>query len=258
MSCPFPGMDPYLEAPAFWMDFHFTFINYWREALADVLPADYEANIGERVYLIEHEPDARKLIYPDVSVSDEDSSTRERATQAGGVATLEPITIPIAIPEGPREAYVEILHLPERALVTVLERLSPTNKEQPGRTEYLQKRNAILHQQVHLVELDLLVGGQRPPLEKPWPVGDYHYLVSRWQDRPDSQVYSWTVRDPLPTLPVPLRHGDADLAIDLGKVFATAFERGRFTRRLARRGECPAPLSADSKAWAERVAAGAN
>ena len=37
MSSPFPGMDPYLENPAFWPDFHFTFINYWREAIADAL-----------------------------------------------------------------------------------------------------------------------------------------------------------------------------------------------------------------------------
>ncbi|MBW3540169.1 MAG: DUF4058 family protein [Planctomycetes bacterium] len=28
MSSPFPGMDPYLEDPAFWPDFHSTFINY--------------------------------------------------------------------------------------------------------------------------------------------------------------------------------------------------------------------------------------
>ena len=111
---------------------------------------------------------------------------------------------------------------------------------------------------MHLVELDLLVGGQRPPLQKPWPPGDYHYLVSRWQDRPDSHVYSWTVRDPLPVLPVPLRNGDPDVAVDLGAVFATAFERGRFRRRLARRGECPAPLSADDKTWAEQVAADAS
>ena len=43
MPSPFPGMDPFLENPAFWTDFHFTFINYWREALADTLPDEFEA-----------------------------------------------------------------------------------------------------------------------------------------------------------------------------------------------------------------------
>ena len=38
MKSPFPGMDPYLEAPGFWGDFHHTFISSWREAIADALP----------------------------------------------------------------------------------------------------------------------------------------------------------------------------------------------------------------------------
>ena len=42
MKSPFPGMDPYLENPAIWSDFHPTFINYWREQIADVLPDNYD------------------------------------------------------------------------------------------------------------------------------------------------------------------------------------------------------------------------
>ena len=39
MTSPFPGMDPYLEDPAFWPDFHITFLYCWREAIANQLPA---------------------------------------------------------------------------------------------------------------------------------------------------------------------------------------------------------------------------
>jgi hypothetical protein len=60
MKSPFPGMDPFLEQPAYWPDFHATFINYWREAIADLLPPSYEATLGERVYLVERDPDERK------------------------------------------------------------------------------------------------------------------------------------------------------------------------------------------------------
>jgi len=28
-------MDPFLEDPAYWSDFHDTFINYWCETIAD-------------------------------------------------------------------------------------------------------------------------------------------------------------------------------------------------------------------------------
>src|SRR5437868_2144816 len=113
MPSPFPGMDPYLEHPAFWSDFHSTFINYWREALVDQLPDEYEANLGERVYLVEHDPDSRKLIFPDVAVSNDDPFGAP-SSGSSAVATLEPVTIPLVIPEGPRETFIEILHQPER------------------------------------------------------------------------------------------------------------------------------------------------
>jgi hypothetical protein len=245
-------MDPFLEDPAYWSDFHATFINYWREAIADALPPNYEAGLGERVYLIEHEPDQRKLAFPDVVVTRrKDSEPQPAAT--GGVATLEPVTIPLTILEGPRETYIEILHGPDRRLVTVLELLSPANKEPPGRTEYLAKRNAILFQQVHLVELDLLRGGRRLPLMSQLPPADCYYFLSRAELRPDCQVYSWPLREQLPTLPVPLRAPDPDLLVDLGIVFSTAYDRGRFLRRIDYHATSPAQLLPDEKSWVDSV-----
>ncbi len=39
MASPFPGMDPYLETPAFWNDFHASFLVYWSDMLNnDLLP----------------------------------------------------------------------------------------------------------------------------------------------------------------------------------------------------------------------------
>ena len=251
MPSPFPGIDPYLEAPAFWSDFHSTFINYWREAIADALPDNYEAGIGERVYLIENEPDARKMVFPDVAITDGDGHGAGHRTRVSGVATLDPVTIPLTILDGPRETYIEIIHRPDRSLVTALELLSPANKNKPGRTEYLAKRNALLYQEVHLVELDVLRGGQRPPLAKPLPPGDGYYLVSRAELRPDCQVYNWMLPDRLPTLPVPLRSPDPDLLIDLAAVFNTAYDRGRFQRRIDYKGAVPAHLNATELAWAK-------
>lgn len=256
MTSPFPGMDPYLEDPAFWPDFHYTFINYWREALADVLPDNYEANLGEKVYPLESDPDARKLISPDVAISDRESSATPATERADRLATLEPTTIPVVILDGARETFIEILIGPERSLVAVLELLSPTNKNPSGRAEYLAKPNAVLRQNVHLVELDLLVGGTRPPLQKPWPAGDYHYLISRWESRPDAHVYSWTVRNPLPRVPTPLRLPDDDVSVDLAAVFRTAYERGRFGRRIRYGTPCPAPLLGDVRGWVETLVRG--
>ena len=48
MPSPFPGMDPYLEDPAFWHDFHDSFVTFWSGALNEVLPDPYEARINNR------------------------------------------------------------------------------------------------------------------------------------------------------------------------------------------------------------------
>lgn len=254
MTSPFPGMDPFLEHPAFWMDFHSRFINCWCEAVAAKLPPRYEASLGERVYLVEHDPEARKLGYPDVGVSQSEIRVpAARSARGAGVATLEPITIPLSIPEGPRETYIEILYQPDRSLVTALELLSPTNKEGDGRGAYLEKRRALLYQKVHLGELDLLSGGRRLPLDKPLPPADCYYLLSRADHRPDCQVYFWSLRQPLPRLPVPLHDPDPDILIDLEAVFTTAYERGRFQKRLNYQGPLPAHLRAADKTWAQSV-----
>jgi hypothetical protein len=257
VASPLPGMDPFLENPAYWLDFHSRFVNCWCEAIADALPPNYEASLGERVYLIEHDPEARKLGYPDVAVTHGAAGATSAGPSPKAVATLEPVTIPLLFLEGPRETYIEVLHRPDRSLVAVLELLSPTNKEYPGRTEYLAKRSALLHQNVHLVELDLLLGGQRLPMQKPLPPGDYYYLVSRGEKRPDCQVYSWTLQQPLHKLPVPLRAPDPDVLVDLAQVLATAYERGRFHRRIDYQTQpLPATLSDKDKDWAEALVRG--
>jgi hypothetical protein len=231
----FPGVDPYLESQGFWPDFHASFITYWRDALAEQLPENYEARIDERVNLVQLPPRTIQRIQriaPDVVVSHRESATA-LAPPPAGVATMEPVTIPLVIDEEvERETYIEILHRPERSLVAVLELLSPSNKEEPGRAAYLMKHYALLRHSIHLVELDLLLGGQRLPLEKPYPPGDYFALISREDRRPDCQVYSWTVQQPLPSIPIPLKTPDPDIWIDLGEVFAITYDRGRYARSI--------------------------
>ena len=231
VSYSFPGFNPYLELPAYWPDFHSTFINYWREAIADSLPHEYEASIGEHVYLVEIDPDSRKRIAPDVAIADRGSDAHY-PTAGTAVATLEPVTIPVTILDGPRETHIEILHRPDRSLVTTIGLLSPTNKQNHGRADYLMKRNALMKQSVHLVELDLLRGGERLPFAGPLPPADYYYVVSDYNRRPDCDVYCWNLKQPLPTLPIPLRTPDADILVSLAEVFQTAFARGRFERRI--------------------------
>jgi len=241
-------MDPYLEDPAYWPDFHPRFINYWCERIADVLPDNYEARIGERVYVVEPMPGVKKQLGPDVTVT-RTGKRRPAPPKSSGTATLEPATIPTLILQEVKEAYIKLIHRPGRDVVAVLELLSPTNKAGEGREIYLRKRHALMFQNVHLIELDLLLQGQPMPLAKPLPQGDYHYLVTRYDRRPNCDVYAWNLADRLPTVPVPLRAPDADVFCDLGTVFSTAYQRGRYRRAINYRNAPPVSLSAGSRRW---------
>src|SRR4051794_2794419 len=113
MASPFSGMDPFLEGPE-WPDFHSRFVNAWCAAIADELPEDYVARLDERVYLIEPDPEVRKLIKPDIAIS---KTEREAATRSStGVATLEPVTLPLEIIGGVTEVFIEILKKPDLSL----------------------------------------------------------------------------------------------------------------------------------------------
>jgi hypothetical protein len=261
MPSPFPGMDPYLEDPAYWQDFHRSFITYCRDALLDRLPEGYEARIDEQVRLVEHggEPVAVTRL-PDVAVTRDDRAAHRAGTSSQSVATLEPVAIPmLAQVEEVRDTWIEIVHRPDRSLVTVIEILSPSNKAGIGYHEYRQKRFGILQNGAHLVELDLLLGGRRLELLKPLPKGDYYGYVTREQGPRGGafivDVYAWGLRDPLPTVPVPLRAPDPDVGLDIAAVFAITYERGRYARSLRYDAAPPAPLDAEGVEWARERAA---
>jgi hypothetical protein len=256
MPSRFPGVDPYLESQDFWPDFHATFINYWREALAELLPDAYEARIDERVNLVEvHPRPSTRRIEPDVAL------TRRGQGEPGvmvlsapaGLTTVEAVTVPLLVEEEDSETYIQVLHRPGRTLVAVLELLSPSNKEDPGFTLYRAKRNALLRHPVHLVEVDLLRGGRRPDLGRPYPAGDYCAIVAPASQRPDAIVYTWGIRQRLPAIPVPLLGGDPPVWVDPAAVFDTTYDRGRYARSIDYSIPPTAVAEADRE-WAIQVA----
>ena len=76
------------------------------------------------------------------------------------------------------------------------------------------------------------------------PPGDYYTLVLRGDQRPKCQVYHWTMQQALPPIPIPLLSPDPDVWIDLGAVFRTTYERGRYGRSLDYTE--PPPISLDA------------
>jgi hypothetical protein len=115
--------------------------------------------------------------------------------------------------------------------------------------EYLAKRANVLHSTANLVELDLLRGGERLPTVDPLQDGDFYAFVSRPRLRPELDVYAWTLRDPLPTLPIPLAPGDPDVPLDLQAAFTTTYDRAGYDYSLDYGAEVQPALSAEDTLW---------
>jgi hypothetical protein len=127
--------------------------------------------------------------------------------------------------------------LPGRDLVTVIELLSTANKRAgaDGRREYLREREQILQSTVHLVEIDLLLKGERLPTMEPLPEADYYAFVSRSEYRPAVEVYYWRRSERMPTIPIPLLRDDGEVYLDLQAAYEETYTRARYEARLAHR-----------------------
>ena len=163
------------------------------------------------------------------------------------------LTLPISWVDEARQAFIQVHHRPDHEVVSILELLSPSNKRGADRAAYLSKRERISVGTVHLVELDLLLAGERLPMEEPLPAGDYFAFVSRGDRRPTSEVTAWTVRQPLPRIPVPLLSPVPDVLIDLGAVLTTTYNRGRYGRLLKYDNGPPSELRVRDREWASKI-----
>ena len=254
MPSPFPGMDPYLEASGGWEDFHDRFLTYLSDMLLEALPAHYVVKIQERITLVSLPARSERQIVSDIGVAGLADVRPAGGLATATVATVEPVALEHDLEEMATETYLEIRRQPDRQLVTVIELLSPSNKELPGRDVYVAKRNALLSQYVHLVEIDLLVRGTRLGMRGPLPRGDYYAFVSRAERRPHGDVYAWSIRHPLPVIPVPLLDPDPAYPLDLGAMFRLTYDRGRYERSIDYTADPPAFLRPEDRDWAREVA----
>ncbi len=257
MRSPFPGVDPYIEDRGFWQDFHHSFVTYWRDAIAQQLPEDYAARIDERFEIVETPSQTVKQRLPDVAILRDPAIERESSTASSVIAiAVAPITRRLVIESESREAYIEIYRQSDEQLVSVLELLSPSNKHRHGRMQYLNKRNELLLQDVNLVELDLLIDGERMPVEPDMPAGEYMAIVSREARRPYCEIYAWNLPDRIPPIPVPLAGDDPDVIIDLQAVYDTVYDRGQYYKQRRRLYDQPLSLPVDDarRNWAVGIA----
>ena len=249
MPSPFPGMDPFIESQK-WEDFHASFVGILREMLVPRVRPQYMVDVERYVYVTREEESEEvvRIIAPDAFIADTGHGWRESAATAS-TATLQPVKHRMRLPRR-RQAYLVIRTGRNQTVVTVIELLSPWNKTpEAGVAEYLAKRANVLQSTANLVELDLLRGGERLPTVDALQDGDFYAFISRPRLRPELDVYAWTLRDPLPTLPIPLAQGDPDVPLDLQAAFTTTYDRAGYDYSLDYSADVQPELPADVAPW---------
>jgi hypothetical protein len=188
MSSPFPGMDPYLEQPVFWSEFHSRLIVAIADAVVPSLLPRYYVGVETRTY------------------SDVSGKTKER--------------------------YLEVREAETDAVITVIEVLPPKNKHKgDGRVVYEAKRQKILDSASHLVEIDLLRSDS--PMAMQGAIGtDYRVLVSRSERRPKAELYGFTVQEPIPSFPLPLKSLEEVVMVELQSIVQGVYDRGGYAVRI--------------------------
>lgn len=248
MTCPFPGMDPFIEGQK-WRNFHARIIVAIGDALVAQVAPRYDVDVEESEYL---QADSLDVRYPDVSVS-RSSSSEERslistASELEAVATIEPRLYTIPDRETLSQRHLEIRNRETHRLVTAIEVLSPTNKND-GYWQYLRKRDEFFNSGVNVVELDLLRNGRRLPTTEPLMAADYFAFVACADELPQVSVYGWSMRQAMPTIPVPLSPGDPAARLDLQDIVRGVYDRAGFAYSLDYSSSLQPPLGEADSAW---------
>ncbi len=258
MPSPFPGMDPYLETPPIWRDLHKNLATTIQHLLNPRLRPRYVAVIEPTVTYEQVTIMRPHTLMPDIAVLESSSRTMlESAT----LIVPAPLVLATTLEYEVDQLTVEIRGVEEGELVTSIEVLSPTNKRRGHQAyaEYIRKRQALLHSDAHLLEIDFLRAGERWPFEADLPLAPYFVFLSRAEDR--SQVEIWPIRlqQELPVVPVPLRDEDPDVPLDLGVALREIYDAAAYDIRVNYRTPPPKPkLSPEDAAWVDQLLRQAN
>jgi hypothetical protein len=252
-------MDPYLEGEM-WQEFHDRLANQISVQLMPLLSPKYVALLAKR-YVFDRpalgifDLTPERVVYPDVHVVALPGAEPATVSAGEGVAIAEPaLELASLSPKEVPILSVEIRDVAERRLVTIIEILLPVNKRGEGARDYAQRRIELLQTRVHFLEIDLLRQGVRIQLAGEPPPAAYYVYLSRWQRRPWTQIWPVRLREPLPTVPLPLLPPDPDISLDLQAALGACFELVGYERLLDYAGPPPAPELSDEEAvWATQV-----
>ncbi|MDZ8081917.1 MAG: DUF4058 family protein [Nostoc sp. DcaGUA01] len=254
MPSPFPGMNPYLENPELWPEFHHWIITAIAELLVPQLRPKYRVAVEKRVYQM-IDDNSILIGILDVTVGRSVTSIdKEKLNIAVASPPAKPITVNVPMPEEVREGYLEVREVGTGEVVVAIEVLSPKNKRPgEGRKAYESKRQLVLGSLIHLIEIDLLRGGEPMAILGNQIKSDYRILVSRSEFRPRAELYPFGLQEQIPTFLLPLRRGDTEPLVDLQALIHGVYERAGFDLAIDYTSKPIPPLFEADAVWANEL-----
>lgn len=250
MPSPFPGMDPYLEHPQSWPNFHHRLITAIAIDLAPQLRPKYRVVVEEAMYQTQGQ-DSLLVGIPDVAVQRTAALRQHPAGQAVTTAIpAQPLEVELPVPEVIRQGYLEIRDVATSEVVTAIEVLSPANKRPgEGRKTYEAKCQTLLASPTNLVEIDLLRHWD-PPMNLPPAVrSHYRILVSASAARPRASLYAFSVVDTIPAFPLPLVPGDLEPIVNLQALVQTIYDQSGYDLVIDYDKDPIPPLDGEAGVW---------
>ena len=86
-------------------------------------------------------------------------------------------------------------------------------------------------------------------MPSPFPGMDPFIESQIWEDF----HHAWSLRRPLPPVPIPLAGADPDVTLDLQAMFTTVYDRAGYDYSLNYRQALVPPLSDADQAWAQQL-----
>ncbi|NJM58603.1 MAG: DUF4058 family protein [Synechococcales cyanobacterium RU_4_20] len=253
MQNPFPGMNPYLEHPGLWHQVHNRLIVGMADAIAPQVAPQYFVTIEQRIYQSFDDPQSLVGI-ADVGIKREDWNRDPAPRSEGNITTLaRPQRVQVKMPWAVKERYLEVREVTTKALITVIELLSPANKRTgEGRSLYEAKRIKILSSKTHLIEIDLLRSGQ-PMAIQGARSSQYRILVSRAPDRPDADLFAFDLQEEIPDFPVPLQGEGPEPLVSLQTLLNDTYQRGRLDLLIDYTREPLPALEEGDRLWLKEI-----
>jgi hypothetical protein len=244
-------MDPYLERRDRWPAVHTRLIVAIADALGPQVRPHYRVDIELRTYIALVTSESLAGI-PDVLVM---SAPHEagRSMAPGSALGMAPQVVEVPMPEELHERFLVVREVATQEVVTVLEVLSLANKlTHEGREAYEDKRKIVFGSKTNLVEIDLLRAGQPLPPFQPGHSA-YRILISPAPMRPRAMAYMLRVRDPLPTIPIPLQPTDPEPTLPLNQLLHDLYDRASYDLAIDYSQPPVPPLHDDDAAWAQHL-----